>query len=283
MKRIEQNQFWQDLPFSVSSSIFYQKEKFISHTHTYYEFFLVSEGELAQTKNEVTSQLPRRSLCLLYPDDEHELRNSQKSDHVQIINCTFSEDFFKETVGIIKKDLKKIPKSWSKTLVNIPSKNWNGLLQKANTLQFEGHTYSVPAKQALFRSFLLDVLFLLAEPEKSMATEVPAWLVKAREQMELEENFIPGLASFIKLSERTQEHLTRSMKKHYQETPTSFINQLRCKKAAQQLLYSRKDTWSIMEDCGFRNYPYFLKCFRKSFGLSPKQYIKVNRRAFTLK
>jgi len=294
MKRIENNQFWAELPFSVFSSIFYPQQKFLSHTHTYYEFFLVAEGELAQTKNGEISQLARRSLCLLYPNDEHELRNAlaesnrrlgqaQKKDPVQIINCTFSEEFFKETVEIIKKDLKKAPKSWSKTLVNIPSKIWEGLIQKANALQFERHTYSVPAKQALFRSLLLDILFLLAEPEKSMATEVPAWLVKAREQMETEENFISGLASFIKLSCRTQEHLTRSMKKHYQETPTAFINQLRCKKAAQLLLYSRKETWAIMEECGFRNYPYFLKCFRKSFGLSPKQYVKLNRKAFTLK
>lgn len=75
--RIEQDQFWPGLPFSIFSSIFYPQEKFLSHTHSYYEFFLVAEGVLVQVKNGETSQLPTRSLCLLYPNDEHELRNSR--------------------------------------------------------------------------------------------------------------------------------------------------------------------------------------------------------------
>ena len=276
-------QYWEKLPFSVFSSIFYEKEKFLSHSHTYYEFFLVAEGELVQTKNNETTHLPRRSLCFLNPEDQHELRNSQKSDHVQIINCTFSKKFFRKTLDILKMDLKKAPDSCSKTLVNIPSTTWQGLLHKANSLQFERNTFSPAAQQSYFRSLLFDVLFLLAKPERSMNTEIPVWLVKTREKMEVDENFISGLERFIQLSGKTQEHLSRSMKQYYKETPTSYINQLRCKKAARQFLYSRKDTWTIMYECGFRNYSHFLKCFRKSFGVSPKQYVKVNRRAFSLK
>lgn len=282
-KLIIPEQYWANLPFSVFSSIFYEKEKFLSHTHSYYEFFLVAEGELIQIKNGETANLPRRSLCFLNPDDQHELQNSQKSDHVQIINCTFSKKLFNDTIKVIKKDLPNPPDNWSRTLMNISDRTWQGLINKANFLQFERHSYPVPSQQAYFRSLLFDVLCLLAEPEKSMSAEVPGWLIKVREDMETDDNFIAGLNRFVKLSGKTQEHLNRSMKKHYKETPTAFINQLRCKKAAKLLLYSRHDIWTVMSECGFKNYPYFLKCFRKSFGLSPKQYVQVNRRAFTLK
>jgi AraC family transcriptional regulator, dual regulator of chb operon len=280
--RIEPANFWENLPFSIFSSSFYNKAKYMPHTHRYYEFFLVVEGELIQNKNAVVAYLSKRSLCFLNPEDRHELRNSQKSDHVQIINCTFSEEFFHEAVDILKMDFKKTPANWSKTLVNIPSQIWQGLIHKANSLQFEKNTFSPDAQQSYFRSLLYDVMFLLAKPEKSMNYAIPAWLVKAREQMEMEEHFISGLEQFIKLSGKTQEHLNRSIRKHYKETPTAFINQLRCKKAAQLLLYSQKDTWTIMFECGFRNYSYFLKCFRKSFSMSPKQYIKINRKVFAL-
>lgn len=280
--KIEPANFWENLPFSILSNSFYNNIKYMPHTHKYYEFFLVVEGELIQNKNGEVAYLPRRSLCFLNPEDMHELRKSHKSDHVQIINCTFSEKFFHETIDILKMDFSKTPTNLSKTLVNIPSQIMQGLIHKANSLQFERNTFSPDAQQSYFRSLLYDVMFLLAKPEKSMNYEIPSWLVKAREQMEMEKNFISGLQQFIKLSGKTQEHLNRSIKKYYKETPTAFINQLRCKKAAKLLLYSQKDTWTIMFECGFRNYPYFLKCFRKSFAMSPKQYIKINRQALTL-
>ncbi|MBN2640205.1 MAG: helix-turn-helix domain-containing protein, partial [Victivallales bacterium] len=92
-----------------------------------------------------------------------------------------------------------------------------------------------------------------------------------------------GLKRFIELAGRTQEHLTRSMKKYYDESPTAFINQLRVRKAARLLLSSQQEIWEIMYECGFNSHAYFLKCFRKSFGMSPRQYIKVNRRVFNIR
>ena len=41
--------FWREQEFSIASNIFYAKEYFMPHTHTYYEFFLVLEGELIHT------------------------------------------------------------------------------------------------------------------------------------------------------------------------------------------------------------------------------------------
>ena len=38
-----------------------------------------------------------------------------------------------------------------------------------------------------------------------------------------------------------------------------------------------------MYDCGFNSYAYFLKCFKQHFGMSPRQYVQINRRAFSMK
>ncbi|MDD5599477.1 MAG: helix-turn-helix domain-containing protein [Victivallaceae bacterium] len=274
--------FWQGQDFSVASNIFYGHENFILHAHTYYEFFLVVEGELIHTLNGQTSALQRRSLCFLYPDDEHGLRNSAKGDKVHIVNCTFSEGFLKDTENFLRHDLGTLPENWPNGLQGINSALWLALTNKAAVLQFQNHKFSPLEQRALFRGMLGDVLLLLAKREYPVLTEIPGWLIKAREQMQLEENFLAGLKRFVRLSGRTQEHLTRSLRKYYNETPTAYINQLRVRKAAQELLYTRKDIWNIMSDCGFNNYSYFLKCFNRNFGMTPRQYIKVNRRVFTL-
>ena len=226
--------------------------------------------------------MQRRALCFLYPDDEHSLRNSVKSDKAYIVNCTFSERFLKDTENFLRHDLGTLPERWPGIIQSIDSALWQVLVNKAAVLQFQNHKFSPYEQRAFFRGMLSDVLLLLAGREDSILTEVPGWLVKAREQMQLEHNFLAGLKRFVQLSGKTQEHLTRSLKKYYHESPTAYINQLRTRKAAQELLYTRKDIWDIMSDCGFNNYAYFLKCFNKNFGMTPRQYIKVNRRVFTL-
>ncbi len=275
--------FWKDQPFMVSSNIFYKDEFFEAHTHSYYEFFMIVEGEMDHIMNSQSHRLQRRSLCFLYPDDEHELHNSQKTEKVHIINCTCSENFFLDTVRMLQYDVEKIPDSFSGPVINIPSVFWRTMVDKANLIQFQRGDFPPHVLRAMFRTLLLDVLLISSTHISSVHADIPVWLVRAREKMQYEENFIAGLERFIELSGRTQEHLTRCMSKYYDETPTAYINQLRVKKAAGMLLTSRKDVWEIMYDCGFSGHSYFLKCFRKSFGMSPRQYIKINQRAFNIR
>lgn len=282
-QKILEDTFWLNQEFSIASHIFYGNEKFMLHAHTFYEFFMIIEGELIHTVNGQTSVLHRRSLCFLYPDDEHGLQNSVKGDKVHILNCTFSKRFLADTKHFLQYDIAALPERWPNMIQNIAPALWEVLINKVTTLQFQNYIFSSHEQRALFRGTLNDVLLLLAGKVHSKGTEIPGWLIKSREQMQLEENYLVGLKRFIQLSGKTQEHLTRTLKKYYNETPTAYINQLRTCKAAQELLYARKDIWDIMCDCGFNNYAYFLKCFNKNFGMTPRQYIKANRRVFRLK
>lgn len=275
--------FWTGLPFSLSSNIFYKNESFDAHEHSYYEFFMVVEGALLHTMNGERSLMARRSICFLNPEDAHELQNSNSTGQVHIINCTFSKIFYFDTVSMLRHDLEQVPESFSGTVSNLPSSLWEGLVKLANLIQFHRGEYSPGALRTMFRGLCLEVLLVMAEKPGVSGGEVPGWLVKAREKMMFEENYISGLKRFIELAGRTQEHLTRSMKKYYDESPTAFINQLRVRKAARLLLSSQQEIWEIMYECGFNSHAYFLKCFRKSFGMSPRQYIKVNRRVFNIR
>ena len=283
MSEIITENFWSGQEFSVGSNIFFGNENFTMHKHTFFEFMLIIEGELVQVLNNEEIRLERRSLCFIYPDDVHSLKNSPKNDKVHIVNCTFSRKFLKDTENNLHLDFDKLPARWPSLVQRINPALWQAMTGKLMMLQFEGKKYSKSEQRLLFRGVLSDVLLLLAsQGEKAGQQEVPAWLVKAREQMRKDENFSAGLKTFVELAGRTQEHLTRTHKKFYKETPTAYINRLRTYKAAQELLYTRKDIWDIMYECGFNNYAYFLKCFRNNFGMSPRQYIKINRRIFTL-
>jgi len=265
--------------YGVYSNCFHGGDCYPEHRHRFYEFFLVTEGALTHRKNGLTDTMARRSLCLNYPDDQHELSNSREHEHVTIVNCTFS----KPLLGAVEKlvtsaGLQRPPSGWSRTLKNIPPTIWQGLENKTHRLLFQHGQMSPAGRNALFQSLLLDVLLLLAEPEKGMTSAPPEWLVRLREKMQQEENFIVGLDRMLQLARRSQEHLTRTMRRFYGETPTEFINRLRTAKAARMLLQSQLNLLAIMEECGFRNYAWFLRCFHRNFSMSPQQYLTLNRR-----
>lgn len=51
---------------------------------------------------------------------------------------------------------------------------------------------------------------------------------------------------------------------------------------AKQLLIRHKNSSSIYYDCGFSSYSYFLKTFKKNFGITPKEFIKQNNEHITV-
>lgn len=71
-------------------------------------------------------------------------------------------------------------------------------------------------------------------------------------------------------------YLTREFKKYTGETVFSCINMLRCKKAEHILLEGGTVTDAAMES-GFESVSYFSRMYKKTRGISPSEYRKVNK------
>jgi AraC family cel operon transcriptional repressor len=76
-------------------------------------------------------------------------------------------------------------------------------------------------------------------------------------------------------SRKTQEHVTRSFKKHLNMTPTVFINNLRLNKAAFLLTSTDKSIFDISFVCGFESISYFNRLFKEKYYFSPNKYRKT--------
>ncbi|NJK87190.1 MAG: helix-turn-helix transcriptional regulator [Bacteroidales bacterium] len=106
--------------------------------------------------------------------------------------------------------------------------------------------------------------------------DIPGWLVNACRQMEKPENIKGGIPAFVKLSGKTQEHLTRTLKKHYHTTPSDFINTLRLSDASRLLRITFLPVSEIIYMTGFENPSYFYRQFKLKFGMSPKRFRQLN-------
>jgi len=108
--------------------------------------------------------------------------------------------------------------------------------------------------------------------EDSVNEIIPGWLVKLKSEMEKKENFVLGINKMYELCERTPEHLSRSFKKYFNESPTDYITNLRLNYAANLLSNSDEDITNISMDCGFENLSHFYHLFKKKFDTSPKEF-----------
>ena len=72
-------------------------------------------------------------------------------------------------------------------------------------------------------------------------------------------------------------HLHRKMKELTNQTPHSFIRNIRLKQAAKLLRESRKSVTEVMYVCGFSNPASFSTMFKNLYGCSPRDYMNEQR------
>lgn len=72
------------------------------------------------------------------------------------------------------------------------------------------------------------------------------------------------------------DYLSRCLKKHTGMSPVTYLNHIRLLHAKSQLEHSDLSVQEIAEKSGFGSSNYFIRLFRKNFGITPKQYRDAN-------
>ncbi len=252
-------------------------DKFFPHNHTFFELFLVVKGTVEHWVNGEVQRLPEGSLVFIRPTDTHGFlyENSQNKDNIYI-NLSFTKEtasaLFKylsdDTIqdNITKGDM---PPS---VLLNTPSKNrLISMLNELNTI----NKNDIRSLNLRVKTILAEIFtqYLESNREKNF-TNSPQWLIDLLKEMENIENFTSGIDRMVELSQRSREHLSRSLKKYFALTVTEYINRLRINYAANLLINSNMQIVDICYTCGFQNLGYFYKIFKSEYCMSPSAFKK---------
>ncbi|MFZ2324321.1 MAG: AraC family transcriptional regulator [Ignavibacteriaceae bacterium] len=243
------------------------------HNHDFFEIFLITKGEALHRINDKVENIEEGDLVFIRPDDIH---NYEKSDdrNCELINLAFPSstilklfEYFGE--GFRSDQLLKAEYPPKSKLSKIEKEILVSRFEKLNTLK---RTNKKKIKTEL-RILLADIFSRYFIYEENYVNEIiPNWLVKLKSEMEKKENFTAGIRKMYDLCERTPEHLSRSFKKYFNESPTDYITNLRLNYAANLLSNSDEDIANIAMDCGFENLSHFYHLFRKKFDASPKEF-----------
>lgn len=72
-------------------------------------------------------------------------------------------------------------------------------------------------------------------------------------------------------------YLSSSFKKECGETLTDYVNRKRMENASFILLHSDKQIQTISEECGIFDVNYFIKLFKKQYGMTPTEFRKISK------
>ncbi len=243
------------------------------HHHDFFEIFLITKGEALHRINDKQEIIEECDLVFIRPNDTH---NYEKSDdkNCELINIAFPAktilklfEYFGEGFHSDKLLAAEFPPKIR--LSKIEKDILVNRFEKLNTLR---RTNKKKIKSEL-RILLADIFSRYFTYEDNLVNEIiPSWLTRLKEQMEKKENFVAGINKMHELCERTPEHLSRSFKKYFNESPTDYITNLRLNFAANLLSNSDEDITNISMNCGFENLSHFYHLFKRKFDSSPKEF-----------
>jgi AraC-like DNA-binding protein len=248
------------------------------HAHDFWEFFFVTSGTVRQYVNGRIIDMAEHTLCLAGPADEHCFQNGPGAENSAFTNVAVSDEVMRQVYSLVPVTPHRGVSGGPLILESTPPELAAGVGRAAALLNG-----AVPADTACQRMLAISLAVqLLAELAISSrgdpaAGAVPPWLRAAMRAMERRENYLAGLPVLLSLCGKSQEHVTRTMKKSCGFTPTEFINQFRLREAARLLRDTDGKVMPIVLESGFANMSHFLARFRRRYGCSPRQYRRQQR------
>ncbi len=121
---------------------------------------------------------------------------------------------------------------------------------------------------------------LLNYKMKKHSSHIPKWLKNAHDAMLLRENYMLGMKRFVELSCVSHSHLCRSFANAYGCSPMQFIHTQRLLSACEMLRITDDKISTIAQNCGFENLSFFNRLFARTYGITPKEYRRLNGAVF---
>ena len=129
-------------------------------------------------------------------------------------------------------------------------------------------------RKTALRMLLFDVFTRYFSGYKSGSSQVPLWLDVLCAQVRRDGSFVEGSEKLFAMTDRSREHVCRSMKKYMGVTVSEFINDLRLNYITSMLRSSDHTIAQIVFESGFNNLSWASELFKNRYGMSMGEFRK---------
>ncbi len=238
------------------------------HDHEFFEVFWIASGWCTHYINGVTERLETGTLMFVRPPDQHAFQNAD-GPPCQMVNIAFSADTAAHLRARYASDLEG---RFFWTMDRMPATFLLDSAQMRDLSVLEQALDRGTRSLARIESFLLALMADLPADVSDKPAETPDWLTRAFEAFADPVALRSGVPALVELTGRSHEHVSRTFRKLFGQTPSAYVNGLRMNFAARQLAGSDTPITEVALDCGVEDLSHFYRLFRESHGTSPMRY-----------
>lgn len=234
------------------------------HTHQYYEISLIVSGNVKILLQDTTLDGTECKLVLLRPNTPHLIAVAPDLCYRRV-NLLFYHDFINDNIP-----------EW-KSLMNLFGENGRIVpISPEQCAEYQELIAQIEKDTSLFRRQLLLLCFLskVADRLKKDATPqvVPSYVIEAMTYINAnypKKIVASDLAWNLHIGRTT---LMTAFKKYTGTTLNEYIARCRLKNAIVAMRQGKKEQ-QIAEECGFTDLCNMIRCFKRYFHMTPKQYL----------
>lgn len=245
-------------------------EYFRPHCHNYFELCLMINGKCKHMINNTIQLLSEGYLLLIRDFDIHDYTGTGDNEF-QFLNLSFEIDTLRGAFDYLGDGFNYGALLTAEYSPCVILSQHEKMKLFYSLMELNSIKDSRLAKTQM-RALLLNIFIKYFQKYSEKESDIPLWLEILYEKMKKPENFIHGSERMLELSGKTREHLSRSMQKYYNITPTAYINELKLNYAINLMYSSNLSITDICYECGFSNISWFYKLFEREYGISPAKF-----------
>ena len=258
-----------------SSSAFYISRRVVRrtapttpHRHEFLEVFWITTGCCTHFINRRIERLSPGHLCFIRPEDTHAFQNTEDPP-CRMVNVAFGQttaDFLRQRYGA------EIGRRffWSET--EMPASLGLDQTGLDDLARLEAALDRGARSLARIEAFLLRLITDLLAAEAEVPSAAPSWLSVACDALRDPEALRQGVSLLVRTSGRSHEHVSRSFRRYFGQTPSSWVNGMRVALAARMLVDTDDSIPDVALACGIDDLSHFYRLFRQTHGISPMRY-----------
>lgn len=255
----------------------WENETAYSHYHNFYEFFIVTKGELKHTINSFSTNLSHGSICFITPNDRHSIQ-PLKNIVAQHLNLAITEEKLKYLCNAISPTVfDTISKHSTHFLLSETDLTY--FLHKSNLLKFSySNDNNDVSNQFIIIEMLISAISSLYRKLIKIDHQLPDWFNSLLYEIENANLATLKITDIYKLSNYSPAALLKYFKLYLGETINSYVSKLRINKACALLTSTNYTVTYIAELVGYNALAHFNRTFKSQTGQTPKEYRQQNNK-----
>lgn len=266
-----------DMRMEISYRYVYSEtEYFRPHYHDYFEMFLALEGQARHLVGQTVEQLRPGDLYFIRPSDTHDYVSAHGSGY-SMLNITFTAATAQQLFAFLGEGFptKALLEAALPPSVHLTAGELETVSARMAAISAISRE-DTPALKTALRVLLFELLTKYFSNYTPAQRTVPGWLETLCTQMRTTGAFVEGSERLFAMTDRSREHVCRSMKKYMGVTVSEFVNDLRLRYIAGMLHSSNSTVAEIVFASGFNNLSWASELFKAKYGMTMGKYRKRN-------